>query len=499
MRLSPTLPAGACVLLLAVQAVFGQGSYGPVGEPQSSQPDASAYGSATHSDNMPLAVGSMPNEATSPANRVNYHSDDQLSALRSSMDRFEASPTWPAQEESTTAAADGYDSQYDVTAPDATPELSNYPVQLTSLNVPQPMVQQVQYTAPVHRVSMQDQNGQQAAPGACAPGTFGSSYDDSCYGDSCYDDACCGTSGCRSESCCYPKWIVYGQYMYLRPGNEEVSYGVPIDSTGPAPPDTPIQVGREGVADIDFDSGFKVGFARSLSACSSIGAEYTHFESDVESQMSVTAPGVIRSLVMHPSTANAAADFLDARARYDIDFQIGDINYRRIISNSECHELNWLIGGRYVNLQQDFRSVFTNSTTREIVTTDITFDGGGIRVGLEGERRGSLGLMVYGRGYASFVGGKFNSDYTQSDNFAGTVVSGGWQEDRVVSILDLEVGVGWVSPKGRFRFTGGYMFSGWYNVLNTDELIQAIQTNNTTAVGDTISFDGFVARGEVRY
>ncbi|MFW6124752.1 MAG: Lpg1974 family pore-forming outer membrane protein [Pirellulales bacterium] len=318
-----------------------------------------------------------------------------------------------------------------------------------------------------------------------------------CQGDTCAPSGCdsCGGQACRR----CPKWTFYGEHLYLRPGNEKVSFGVPIDSSGPEPPETPIPIGREAVADIDFESGFRVGFARVLSSCSSLGADYTHFESDTNSHTQVTAPTVLRSLVFHPSTANAAADFLTAQARYDIDFETADVNYRRMLTCGPRHQLNWLAGVRYAHLQQDFSSVFTNATTVETIETDITFDGGGLRLGLEGERRVGCGLLVYGRGYASFVGGEFNTDYRQGDNFAGTVVDTGWEEDRVVSILDLELGVGWVSSGGRVRLSGGYSFSGWYDVIPTDELIEAVRTNDSTSVDDTLTFDGLVARAEVRY
>jgi hypothetical protein len=319
-----------------------------------------------------------------------------------------------------------------------------------------------------------------------------------CESDLASCDPCCDV--CCKPACCCPKWTVYGEYLYLRPGNEEVSFGVPLNGPiTPPPPALPIQVGREGVADIDFNSGFRAGFGCALGPCSTLGASYTHFESDTESQLQVAAPIVLRSLVFHPGTANAAADFLDGRARYDIDFQLADIEYRRTLARGPLYDVSWLAGIRYAHLEQDFRSVFTNATTIEAVDTDITFDGGGIRLGLEGERRACCGLLVYGRGYASFLSGRYSTAYTQADDFANTVVTTGWDEDRVLSILDLELGVGWVSPQGRLRLTTGYMFSGWYNVINTDELIQAVQDNSTVAVGDTLTFDGLVVRGELRY
>ncbi|MBN1908365.1 MAG: hypothetical protein JW818_01375 [Pirellulales bacterium] len=67
-----------------------------------------------------------------------------------------------------------------------------------------------------------------------------------------------------------------------------------------------------------------------------------------------------------------------------------------------------------------------------------------------------------------------------------------------MSILDVELGMGWSSPGGRLRASPGYMFSGWFNTVITDEFIDSVRANNSVDAGDSFSFDGLVDRGEVR-
>jgi len=120
--------------------------------------------------------------------------------------------------------------------------------------------------------------------------------------------------------------------------------------------------------------------------------------------------------------------------------------------------------------------------------------------GLEGERYSRNGAWtVYGKSTASFVGGEFRSTYTQ-DNLIGTrIVDTGWRAGRLVTILDLEVGVGWISPCEHWRLSAGYMVSGWFNVVKTDEWIKSVQRNNFVGLGDTLTFDGLTARAELRF
>jgi hypothetical protein len=133
--------------------------------------------------------------------------------------------------------------------------------------------------------------------------------------------------------------------------------------------------------------------------------------------------------------------------------------------------------------------------------TEIDFDGGGIRVGIEAERYAPCsGWMVYGRGIASVVGGEFRADYDQRSSFADPEINTRWKAGRVVTMLDLELGLGWTSCGGRLHLAGGYLFSAWLNTLGTDEFIDAVNANRFTDIGgETMTFDGLTARAEYRF
>jgi hypothetical protein len=299
---------------------------------------------------------------------------------------------------------------------------------------------------------------------------------------------------------CVPCWGMYAEGLFLRPGSDKVAFAVPINGAIVPPAGAPpVQVGPEAVVDNEFDFGFRAGFTRLLNECSSIGGSLTWFESDRAGALAVNAPIVIRSLVTHPGLAAAPTDFLTADATQHIGFQLADVDYRWFVFQDAFGSFNLLAGARYASMEQRFRSTFTNSETTENVNTDITFDGGGIRFGLEGERRTARGLLVYAQSYASFVGGRFASRYNLATGALGTVVSTGWNEDRVVTMLDAELGLGWINASNRLRLTCGYMFNGWINMINTDDFIRAVRTNNSVNVSDTLTFDGIVARAEIRF
>jgi hypothetical protein len=323
--------------------------------------------------------------------------------------------------------------------------------------------------------------------------------------DVCHSNAdSCNAScdGCCEDACCEPRWMVFGELLYMRPRNAGVEYAVPFH--GPiANAAVPLQEGHTAAVNPDFQPGFRVGIGRALDACTTLSATYTRYENDSDDNITTTAPLVLRSLVMHPSSFDAAIDWLDARAHQAIDFEMADLDYRHQFLGDECYSVEYLLGIRYANLRQRFRSEFA-TTIVDAVDTNVNFDGAGIRLGLEGERRGlCCNLFVYAKGSASFLGGEFRGDYLQQSTTGGEIVSTDWKEARLVSILECELGLGWQSPGGRVRVSAGYAVNGWLNVVKTAEFISAVQANKYHGPdkidGNGLVFDGLVAHAELRW
>ena len=316
-------------------------------------------------------------------------------------------------------------------------------------------------------------------------------------------DACGFVEGtCHKKKCCDP-WAhhaVYGGFLYTRPRDADVSYGVPINGPITAPPaNNPLQVGSVGTVDPDFEPAFYAGFRFCCSPCSNIDVRYTLFESSTEDAISTDVPNVIRSMVAHPSSTSAATDFLSASAQLEINFDLLDAVYRRRVSQGPCHALYYVAGARYAKLDQRFSSVFVNNGV-ETVNTDIDFDGAGARLGLEAERFSCHSCWsVFARGYANFLAGRFRGDYLQSQAFDPIVVQTDWEAGRVVSILDLELGVAWTSPNNCWRIASSYNFSSWFNAVKTEEFINAVQQNDFDHLDDQVTFDGLAAHVEYRF
>ena len=215
-----------------------------------------------------------------------------------------------------------------------------------------------------------------------------------------------------------------------------------------------------------------------------------------------TAPNILRSLVLHPGTANAGADFLDAEANLDIDFDLVDGDYRAVWTAGDLWAINYLAGLRYARLNQDFSALLTNTGTEDTLQTRVTFEGVGLRLGLDGERHfACCGMFLYGKTVANMVVGDFRARYTQGSDVDPIIVDTTWKAGRLVTVLDLELGAGWQSECGHWRLSTGYLISAWYNAIPTDQWIAAVQQNNFVNLGheDMMTFDGLTARVEYRW
>ncbi len=306
---------------------------------------------------------------------------------------------------------------------------------------------------------------------------------------------------------------LYGEMLYLRPGNDKISFAVPVDGASTSTTIAPVQIGDEATVDADFAAGYRVGGDVMLNPYLSLGLSYTKFHADDDERVTTRSPFVLRSIVSHPGTRTTSRDFLEGRAEQDIRFDLIDVILTREWLASDNHLVAWQLGPRFGSLDQEFQSTMTSSTLIETVRTEVDFDGGGLAFGLVGVRRimgiggcpcpqcaKHRGWSLYGKALASVLGGKMHTSYIQSDNFTrDAIVRTGWEDDRLVPTLDIEFGLNWISPSDRLRLSAGYLFSAWYGIVTTDEFIDGVRRNSSLSISDTMTFDGLTASAEWRF
>lgn len=329
----------------------------------------------------------------------------------------------------------------------------------------------------------------------------------------CGECGSCGDCGCGGD--CdddnFNAWRhrtgFFGEFLYLRAYNVDMAQGIQLN--GVLNPGVIAQgndpIGRVGVASPQFEPGFRIGFSRNIDTCASISAAYTQFESHTSD--SLAAPNVVggsaASLVLFPDATTSASANTGLDATYDIDFKLVDVDYNRMLVGSSNGVINYTLGARYGMLNQDFAQFGSFAQPRGSIVTNstINFDGVGMRTGFDGQRRiCNSNLSFYGKSYLSILFGEFRSEYNEVNTTESTVLAtSNSTNQRVVPILEYEVGLAWTSCNGRWRINSGYYTAFWFNAITTPEYIQAVQNSDFAHMGQSIAFTGLTSRIEYRF
>ncbi|MGH7202166.1 MAG: Lpg1974 family pore-forming outer membrane protein, partial [Planctomycetaceae bacterium] len=284
-------------------------------------------------------------------------------------------------------------------------------------------------------------------------------------------------------------------WLFLSARDADVVFATPVDAFA----GNQVPIGPSGVADTEREHGWRIDASYACSCDSSITASFTNWESNTNDFISLPGGvGFVRADLVHPNTLNVAADSLSARADYDISYKLADINYRGLIWGDCRWAVNYLLGVRYGNLDQNLLAEYSilGVTT---VETNIDFEGFGPRVGLDARRKLKGGFQVYSEGFANFLAGEWRADFQQNNIFAGQQAASAFTDDRIVSLLEFELGVAWSNASGWLTISGGYYVAGWFNSITTRDYVNAVQTNNFNIDDSHLTFDGFTGAVEVRY
>ena len=329
-------------------------------------------------------------------------------------------------------------------------------------------------------------------------GPHGQLHGGHCESDCCEDccDDCCSCGDCCS--CCDDFWrhrnTAFGEFLVLEATGTDVRFAQR-------------QPGGAGglieSVDEDFDSGYRVGFSKAITDCVSLGASFAQFRSHSVGSLAESNDGDndVRSLVLYPGTPAAGDTTGFAEAFHDSDFQTVDLELSWLMTGSSRHAVNGIVGARYGQLEQNFlqHGAYGQPPDEVEAETDIEFHGTGMRLGLDARRRtGQTPLSFYGKTLINVLFGEFSSEFQQV-NYASqtTDAAVSWHDERVVPVLECELGAVWT--EGHWRLTTGYQAAFWFNAVTTPAFLDAVQTDDYAGVGETITFHGLVTRLEFRY
>jgi opacity protein-like surface antigen len=170
--------------------------------------------------------------------------------------------------------------------------------------------------------------------------------------------------------------------------------------------------------------------------------------------------------------------------------------YWRNIAGNETYDVSWHGGLRYASFEHmldvDYRQDFDQDGTID-GTEDVTFtnesDGIGITTGLRGSARiGSRVKLYAGASYSMLRGTIEATSFADEDGSISNDVSR--EEDRSISIFDVDLGVG-IQVAENWWVKAGYEFAQWNNVMTRDTFPDDVSEGFIDNTNTDVSWDGF--------
>ena len=315
---------------------------------------------------------------------------------------------------------------------------------------------------------------------------------------------------CRVDG---PHFSLFGEFLYLGPGGDKVSYALPIDGAITPPSGVgPVSMSPDAVVSGDAAAGFRVGGELGAPDAARIGLAYMQLDSTGNDSVSVNTPFVIRSLVSHPATQAAppTSSRVLPRPTWQSEFAVqleppplpwlrqrGDVARGVAVWQSgaeirfHAHQLDSQPDSS--NGHRFRRRRFCASGRRPSGTWGRSFPG-------RRHRAGAAAVSLVRPSLGQFLAGEFQTSYRQTESFTPEpLLVGGWEDERIVSVVDIELGVRWLSPGRCWRLEAGYLFSTWYNAVTTEPFIHGIRQTYSGDISNTLTFDGLTTSAEYRF
>jgi len=192
-----------------------------------------------------------------------------------------------------------------------------------------------------------------------------------------------------------------------------------------------------------------------------------------------TVPGLINQVV----NGSAQSNYI---------YNLGDIELAKRWQVTENIGLRFLAGPRIANLNQLFQVQYTGGDVNTAdISRQITFNGGGLRVGGSADAvlAGNWGVRLTSS--ASLVTGNFQGRQTEVANGAAILST----TDRFVSMIPIvDLGIGLNYHASGWNFTLGYEFQNWINVLQGYNFMDDANPSKFQREFGNLGFDGLAFR-----
>lgn len=286
-------------------------------------------------------------------------------------------------------------------------------------------------------------------------------------------------------------WIAKVDYLNWSVNRQGLDFAVATDGTA-------LAVGNGSVQNLDFGqaSGVRVGVGYLFASGWDLTGNYTYFHNTASAFAAEPAGGNLWATLSHPNVNQEAAT---AAASGTFNYDVFDLEAGYGVLLTEAIAIRPFGGLRWANIDQNLNVRYDGRDFDDaVVDNNLTMNGFGFRLGLEGYWRLGRGWSLFGRGAGSVLYGNFRSQLVET-NFSGadTVVNVRDHYMQAVPVLETALGTAWQYE--RFQFAAGYELNNWFNLANRSMFPDNVHEGAYAPSSNSVLLNGYFLRCSVLF
>jgi len=288
-------------------------------------------------------------------------------------------------------------------------------------------------------------------------------------------------------------------YLYVRPTFSEATAFAEIRNP----------VGNTQQTLVQHEFGYKnhvrafVGFRR-RDCGTEIRFTYTDLGSDTQRQSAAAPTDLTTIFAASPELQTQAGESVLATGRLNANlYDIGFAKTYAFCPDNPCvpcapWDLTWTFDARIADISwETAAAIVDGGAQRARGETQMSFSGGGPRIGLEGRRylNPARNFSVFARGWVSLILGHYEFQSRQLEFDTDDTDTNQFGTKRMIPVTEMEVGLA-LNIRRRTTVTAGYLFQTWHDLGIPSEIAgQFLPVDDA----NILSFDGLFIRGELTY
>lgn len=282
------------------------------------------------------------------------------------------------------------------------------------------------------------------------------------------------------------------EYLLMKPRRDALDFAIRAPNSQGYPN------GTIEFLDWDLRSGARaeVGYRLPGATCWEATTAFTYLNSGASQVVTAPPGGTVFATLTHPGGIEQVAT---AVGTSHLIYKVLDADLGRRFEAGDDLGFRLFAGGRAAWINQDLDAFYNGGDANMAhVSSPINFQGGGIRVGGEGNYRMPWGLRLFARASGALLVGDFHTNLVETNNNGATVNTAVSRDfAKVVPVAELGLGVAW--QYRNFQVSVAYEFANWFNLVDSPDFVDDLHQGKMSRRAGDLSLEGLALQVGLSY